>query len=443
MPVPYLPILTLLLAGMLPAQAPSGYPEGQATIAVLLLHFDAEVANEVFPVYRDLVRAMSESVRFVVAIPSPEFAGAARFLLASAGLEPERLSIVVASSPGMTVWARDRMVALGDRTGGMLVAPRLDRVQSDRAGDCTVSSSISREMPGLSFRTTPLLFEGGNLLFTGGPILAGFNTVVANVEDTAAREEEVATAFEELLGAPLLCLRAGGGELPHEHLDMYLTVLDRNAALLGDPSRGADYLRTLARHGLDGSLLPSFDRWTVQDQLERIAAYRSVQADLEQAGFQVERIPILHGERNGVLTWNNALLERRTEGQVAYVPTYGLPELDEAALATYRRLGFRVYPIDVSRIAPLEERCAASPTSSGGAPPRNHSPGQPDPPSPNRHPPPWDADRPRHRGGVAASAARCRGDDPAFRLLMSEPGVHRRHGIDPSRCPRSTHPLRR
>ena len=52
-----------------------------------------------------------------------------------------------------------------------------------------------------------------------------------------------------------------------------------------------------------------------------------------------------------MLTWNNALVERRHDGARAYVPTYGLPLLDDAAVRAYRQAGFRVFPIDVAAIA--------------------------------------------------------------------------------------------
>jgi hypothetical protein len=43
-------------------------------------------------------------------------------------------------------------------------------------------------------------------------------------------------------------------------------------------------------------------------------------------------------------------MENRDGHKVVYLPRYRTPELDGAAAAIYRRLGFEVIPIDMSRV---------------------------------------------------------------------------------------------
>jgi hypothetical protein len=135
---------------------------------------------------------------------------------------------------------------------------------------------------------------------------------------------------------------------------MFLTVIGPRRVLLGDPRAGADFVREVMHHGIDASIVSPEGGLSVEHQLLRVPAYERIRVQLLSAGLEVERIPIVHCESNhSVLTWNNALLERRADGRRAYVPTYGLLALDEVALATYRRLGFQTFPIDVARLAPM------------------------------------------------------------------------------------------
>ena len=115
------------------------------------------------------------------------------------------------------------------------------------------------------------------------------------------------------------------------------------------------------------------------EQIRLVPQYEHIREQLVRAGLKVERLPILHTNSHGVYTWNNALVERRPEGRRAYVPVYGIPWLDDQALATYRKLGFETFPIDVSRIMHLggTVRCVTNVlTWSGAAPPPEATPAE-------------------------------------------------------------------
>jgi hypothetical protein len=84
-----------------------------------------------------------------------------------------------------------------------------------------------------------------------------------------------------------------------------------------------------------------------------VPVYERIARQLRDAGYAVERLPILHGQDGRVVTWNNALVERR-DGEVrALVPVYGIPLFDERAHAAYQRLGCRVLPVEVAEVAAL------------------------------------------------------------------------------------------
>src|SRR5690606_37790850 len=100
------------------------------------------------------------------------------------------------------------------------------------------------------------------------------------------------------------------------------------------------------------TVLPPFDTWPHGMQKEMAPLYDAIRDELEAAGLQVERLPILHGEGGRLLSWNTARGDTREAGTRAYVPAFGIPLLDHVALDAYRRLGIEAVPIDVARLAP-------------------------------------------------------------------------------------------
>jgi hypothetical protein len=81
--------------------------------------------------------------------------------------------------------------------------------------------------------------------------------------------------------------------------------------------------------------------------------YEQIAGQLAAAGFRVERLPILHGERldearrGVVLNWNNVVTLDTAEGRQVFVPRYGVPALDRLAHEAWARWGFAVRPIHV------------------------------------------------------------------------------------------------
>ena len=334
------------LLGAAIAQAPrTPFPEGCATIEHLVLHFDPTCVEEWLPVCRDLSMALPKDVRITVAVSGREEAAAFHRAVGDAPSRP--LEVLEVGAP-VTSWARDRMLALGAVGRAVeLVTPPADRVESGYDGDLAVAVAWARRNAGRS-TSTPFWFEGGDVACSGTRLFVGWGSVLANADEHRSTVEAVGS-FERLFGTPVIVV--GKPIAPHAHLDMYMTVLDERTILLGDPIAGADLLQRL---GADGEAvpLPGFDEWTDDCQRAVVSLYTAAATQLRRAGLRVVRVPILHGERGGVLTWNNALVERRAGAPRAYVPSYGVPLLDEAAHSVYRAAGCRVLPIDVAAIAP-------------------------------------------------------------------------------------------
>lgn len=346
-----LAVAVLLLCGTLASQLRihGGFPEGQAAIEELLLHFDPVVAGSAFPAVRDLLRAVPAEVQVRLAVENENQVAAARFWVQDLGLN-DRIRYVVAGRT-LTPWARDRMVPVQVPAGTLFLSPPEDHVDADRWGDVLAARALSEVSADTNHARVPLVFEGGNLLFTRERVLFTRSLLTANQVQDDIDEASILERMRAFFGRKPLPL-GRSHDLPHDHLDMFLTVVDDRTVLLGDPKEAEQFLIDVTMHGLDAGLLPQHDRWTVQGQRAKIPAYDSIKDELQRAGFRVLRVPILHGAE-AMLTWNNALLELRGKERRAYVPVHGLPRLDARALRAFEAAGCRTFPIDVSRIAPL------------------------------------------------------------------------------------------
>lgn len=324
----------------------TGFDEAGTSIAEVLLHFDPGMVEDVFPVYRDLARALDPETRVVMAVPQKEDLAAARFILEAAGFAPNRCRFLVCGE-SLTIWARDRLIPLWKHDGRVFFRPVRDLIPEEYCGDLAVADQLARCRGGTT--ATGLHLEGGNILIGAGHAFVGRNVLL----DNAARlgsEGAVRIALRHLLGRDTLILGARDLPLPHDHIDMYLTVVGDRLVLLGDPAAGAEYLRRFASVGVADVVATSYGELSVEQQLEMVPAYEAIRVQLLRAGLKVRRIPVVHTSER-LLTWNNALVERRRDGPRAYVPVYGIPLLDDAAQETYRRLGFRTFPVNATRIA--------------------------------------------------------------------------------------------
>ncbi|MCB9870564.1 MAG: agmatine deiminase family protein [Planctomycetes bacterium] len=322
-----------------------GFGEGEQAIEELLLHFDPDYGAELYPVYRDLARALSPETRILVVVPDARHLEGARFTLQSAGFAEARCEFCATERP-ISVWARDRMIPLV--TGGRLefFRPLGDQVDAERAGDLDVAPLLAQRRSGTLLGG--MFLEGGNVIVGSGRVFVG-RTVVEENPGVGGAVAVVERRLRELFGAEPLVLGTAS-TLPHPHIDMMLTHIGDRTVLLADPVPGIELLRALRRMRMPSFIGVPMVEVTEELQIRKLPGYEVMLGQLRRTGLQIDRLPILHSTGDGVYTWNNAIVERRADGRRAYVPVYGVPQLDEMALATYRRHGLRAFPIDVSRV---------------------------------------------------------------------------------------------
>ena len=340
----------LLLAGPVLA-SPRGAerPAASATSAITtwVLHFDPRLNDLCFDAYADLLAAIPADARILVGVCTPDDAWLFESRLGLDAAPDARIAFVDSGRP-VTGWARDRYVVFPRHGRPTLAIQPDEEVEPAYAGDAAVGRALLPRGPGLALLETRLRFEGGDILLSDDRVACGIGTFMANLE--FGEVAQVRAEIETLFGRKLIVLGTDPALLPHEHCDMYLAFPAPRTALVGDPTLALSYFDALQELGLEEGDIRGVGTFRRETQLKAAAAYEAIATQLAEEGYAVERVPALHSEEGEMLTWTNAVLERRDGGMRAYVPAYGVPLLDKRAHAAWVRTGCEVFPIRADKI---------------------------------------------------------------------------------------------
>jgi len=294
------------------------------------------------------VRAMPKDARALVVVSTPADVAICRRTLGPEA-EDRRVEIVVVGQP-LSPWARDRCVFVPRPAGPSAVVPPAASVRPAHRGDLLVPGAVRRHVPTLMVEEPGFVVPGGDLLVVGPRLLVGATTVRQNAGGIGPEARPFLDALAAVFERKVLVVGATVETLPHEHLDMYLTPLDDRTLALGDPRLALDVFQGPEGPRADVEI-GELGLFTFRAQVEVAPAYDAIRAELEAAGYEVRRLPILHGRPQPktlhvpILTWNNVLLTREDGRRVALVPQHGPPAVDARAHELWRSWGFEARPI--------------------------------------------------------------------------------------------------
>ena len=329
---------------------PSPLPAGTALvrddggpIQSAFICFDVKYASTVAALFNDLFKKLPLDAQLQIGCSD---ADSVEYFDREWG-QPERARgrdvVVMNAKRHLSLWARDRQLAAQGPLGKVRVSLVPQPMDSSKVTLQERALPKLRLANGLVDRVgyMPFRLEGGNVAANGRHVFIG-NNVLADNKEELADETALSQELESLFGRDLLLVRDYSGKVPHEHLDMYFTPLDAQNVLVADLAAGSGLLQ--AQDGRKPLAAVNANP-TKQRQLDEIAEM------LQQQGYTVHRVPaVLHSQGEWMVTYNNSLMERRDGEKIVYMPTYRLPQLDKAAAAVYRHLGFRVETIDVADI---------------------------------------------------------------------------------------------
>lgn len=300
-----------------------------------------------------------------------------------AALPPDArvLPVDIEQNRAMTIFAQDPFLVLTHPTGRPML---LESNRFDRRNDRDLGRLVAAAL-GIERATSSLAFEGGNIVSDERFVFVGSNTIHTNAETLSCSLDDVIERLSRETGRPVFV--AGAFPQPVWHIDMILTPLGQDRALVADARSGArlaeddlrgapeavDAFERSQRRCLDDACrLIDIDGQPIDplavasSTADAIASSHAIAdaldgiADaLDRYDYGVTRIPYLQGgpppPRPGLptssigfptLTYNNVLTETHRTGRTVYLPQYGWSAFDEAARSAWSTLGYEVRPID-------------------------------------------------------------------------------------------------
>lgn len=322
---------------------------GGDPIAAWVFHFDDLMPDAALAAQSVLMQRAAPGARLVVAVTGSEAESEAYTLLEAAGAPVDRIEFLRVTGP-LSPWARDRYTVVADGAHETVIVPPRDVLAATWRGDAGVGGALVGKQTGRKVHASQLYVEGGDLLVGRRVALVGRATVLRESRRLRTTESEIERMLAQDTGRRVVVIGREPSTLPHDHLDMFLTLLDDRTVLLGDPRLTASYFAAARELGLTDPPVGEFGALMPSLQEAAAPAYAQLAEELLELGFAVHRIPIVHTLGDTLLTWNNAVTERRGEVAIAYMPTYQIPHLDRLAERVYRQLGFTVHPVPCAEI---------------------------------------------------------------------------------------------
>jgi hypothetical protein len=313
----------------------------EGRLAEVSLHFCEEFEAASCETIGDFVSQLDPATQVNVVVErQAEFDRLQHLLVAAYGTDLPQLRAVVTGF-SVTPWSKDRYGTM--LAGGKAVICTPERaIVGERLGargDSYVPALLAGR--GVELRTLPFRFDGGDLICSEERIFMAANCLARNQPYDRRGRAELIRTMGRAFGKPITVLGDTPDAVPAHHIGMYLTPLGHGLVAVGDPDLGLTLYREC--RPLEASRLPS-DDMTLQP-------FRHVIDLLEAQGLTVIRIPlVVTAEAQVYMTYNNGIAETRDGERCFYMPTYGVPELDDAAAACYEQAGIKVKRVRVGKL---------------------------------------------------------------------------------------------
>ncbi|HHY86447.1 MAG TPA: hypothetical protein GYA07_13080 [Verrucomicrobia bacterium] len=333
------------IAGLAGARHPKPPPAGpilsecSGHFRELVIHYEPSAREVVESTYSQFLTALESDVTVYVVCPTH---AAFDELLNFVGPVRCRLK-PIAVNHDMTVWSRDRWIALGPENGitTLLHSPAeaSAEIWPARAGDERISGDIARALSAaVVARCAAFYFDGGDFLVDDETVFVAPRVLHRNIQRTTPDKEHFITDLERTLNRRVVLL----DQAPNHHAAMFMVSVGNNTMLVGDPSLGRAFLPTSASvpfPELAGG--PDFSKETQH-------LFDAVARQCADTGYRVVRIPTIPAaDGRSYLTYVNCLIDRQGSRRFVYLPFYqNADALNAAARAIWEELGFEVRPVD-------------------------------------------------------------------------------------------------
>ncbi len=317
----------------------------------VLMHYVPEVEPSFHATYRDFLLSLAPETRVLFVVRRQDRARLDAFLAALDGTGglARRVRVVEIGRP-LGIWSKDRALVLGDAGANakieLVIPPRTRPGEGSRPADWDIVPAVAAALPDeIVVRQLPIAFDAGDFAITRSRVLFDVNLFARNRARGFRSPEELRDRMSTLLGRDVLMLGTEVGDVPRHHMSMYMTLLEGSVALVGDPEAGA---RLVGRDYVPGETSPETGELLHSDfTLATRARFERAASDLAAAGFRVVRIPTVPFDDKTYFAYTNGVYETRGGRRMAWVPSFGVPAIDDAARTVYEGLGWSVVPVSV------------------------------------------------------------------------------------------------
>jgi hypothetical protein len=330
-------------------------PEADGALGHVLLHWTPKADRDLARPYAEFLRAIDPSVKVTFVVPR-NLSEQEQHLFEQRidAIDPSnqlRARIVRVEVDGpITAWSKDRaVVSKQDSATGrarLVIPAEPPDAWKERHNDWrTVSEVAKRFADRYELDTSPFDFDAGDIAVARGGLIIDTNLLEKNRRRGYVNLQQLAGRLGEYLQMQVTTLGQNWGDTPRHHLSMYMTPLTRSQVLVGDPRAAAAIVGEGYR---PGELAGDTQEPLVADfSPETVARFELAKHELTTQGFEVTSIVNVPFDDKTYLSYTNGVFEVRGSRHIAYVPTYDVPALDDAAHETYRKLGWAVVPIHV------------------------------------------------------------------------------------------------
>ena len=320
--------------------------DSEGALAELCIHYRRDFHDACADLYTDLVKALAPGTIIHVVTGTQEEFDFFEKAMASPGLPAGVRLLPVITGFEITPWAKDRFGTMRTDDGGAVLAipPASTPMRGTRGNDGRVPHLLAARLNHVTLRPLPFFFDGGDLLADSKVAYVAPNCLARNQPEDIDNRTALLQRIGTTLDRRIVTLGRRSGDLPDHHIGMYLTPLGNGVVAVGDPDLG----RAILDRTANGQLEQQFD---IQRASDACTPFRYVIAQLEAAGIEVIRVPMLLTKTPRVyVTYNNAILEQRAGEKRIYMPVYDLPALDAEATRVFEQQGWKVFPIRVGKV---------------------------------------------------------------------------------------------
>jgi agmatine/peptidylarginine deiminase len=192
--------------------------------------------------YIDIAQAVNRKVPLIGIVPTEIQALDGAAIMKQNGLHPDAMRFLVI--PSNSIWIRDYapFILRYDHGKALLIDGKYQtrNMREKRAQDDFFAMELGYTMD-LPVRSIPLLMEGGNILSNGdGMMLTSGKTIAMNEHNGNFSPKQIMTMFNDYMGARSVYSFAPLVDEPNGHIDMFVTLVDKNIAVVGQLTPGVD-----------------------------------------------------------------------------------------------------------------------------------------------------------------------------------------------------------